>query len=104
MALDREIDATRARARLLDQFRGQTQADLDALRELTAMLAPPAWTSSINLTREQARISGEAPQAAPLLRTLDASPLFENSEFIASIGRGKDTETFQIRTSREKRP
>ena len=104
VTLDQEIDRTRARARLLDQFRGQTQADLDALRELTRILAPPAWANSINLTREQARISGEAPQAAPLLRIVDASPLFENSEFVASIGRGKDTETFQIRTNREKHP
>jgi Tfp pilus assembly protein PilN len=102
--LDREIDQVRARTRLLDQFRGQTRADLDALQELTRILSPPAWSNSINLTREQARISGEAPQAAPLLRTLDASPLFENSEFVASIGRGNGTETFQIRTNREKHP
>jgi hypothetical protein len=101
--LDREFQATRARARLLDQFRGQTRADLDALQELTKLLAPPAWSNSITITRDQARISGEAPQAAPLLRLLDASPLFENSEFLG-IGRGKDTETFQLRTNREKRP
>jgi general secretion pathway protein L len=101
--LDRELELTRARARLLDQFRGQTRADLDALQELTKLLAPPAWSNSIAITRDQARISGEAPQAAPLLRILDASPLFENSEFL-NIGRGKDTETFQLRTNREKRP
>jgi Tfp pilus assembly protein PilN len=102
--LDQEIERTRARARLLDQFRGQTQADLDALKELTTLLAPPAWANSINLTRDQARISGEAPQAAPLLRTIDASPLFENSEFIGNIGRGNGTETFQMRTNRETHP
>jgi Tfp pilus assembly protein PilN len=102
-ALDRELESTRARARLLDQFRGQTRADLDALQELTKLVAPPAWSNSITITRDQARVSGEAPQAAPLLRILDASPLFENSEFLG-IGRGKDTETFQLRTNREKRP
>jgi Tfp pilus assembly protein PilN len=103
-ALDREIDAVRARSRLLDQFRGQTRADLDALQELTKLLAPPAWSNSIDLTRDSVRITGEAPQAAPLLKTLDASPLFENSEFGGSLGRGNGTETFQIRTTREKRP
>lgn len=101
--LDRAFQATRARAQLLDQFRGQTRADLDALQELTKLLAPPAWSNSITITRDQARISGEAAQAAPLLRLLDASPLFENSEFLG-IGKGKDTETFQLRTNREKRP
>jgi Tfp pilus assembly protein PilN len=102
-ALDREIDAVRARARLLDQFRAQTRADLDALEGLTKLLDPPAWSNAIDLTRDNARISGEAPQAAPLLRALDASPLFENSEFV-NIGRGNGTETFQIRTNREKHP
>jgi len=103
-ALDREFDAVRARSRLLDQFRGQTRADLDALLELTRLLAPPAWTSSIDITRDSVRIMGEAPQASPLLKTLDASPLFENSEFGGSLGRGAGTETFQIRTTREKHP
>jgi general secretion pathway protein L len=103
MALDHELEATRARARMLDQFRGQTRSDLDALQELTKLLAPPVWSNSITIARDQARISGEAPQAAPLLRILDASPLFENSEFLG-IGRGKDMETFQLRTNREKRP
>jgi len=99
-ALDREIDATRARARLLDQFRGQTRADLDAFQELTKLLAPPAWTNAIDLARGTARISGEAPQAAPLLKALDASPLFENSEF-QLIGKAYGTETFVIHTNRE---
>jgi Tfp pilus assembly protein PilN len=102
-ALDRDLESTRARARLLDQFRGQTRADLDALQELTKLLAPPAWSNSISITRDQARVSGEAPEAAPLLRILDASPLFENSEFLG-IGRGNGTETFQLRTNREKHP
>jgi Tfp pilus assembly protein PilN len=102
-ALDRAIDLARARSRLLDQFRGQTRADLDALQELTRILVPPAWSNSISINRDQARISGEAPQAAPLLRLIDASPLFENSEFLG-IGKGNGTETFQLRTNREKHP
>jgi hypothetical protein len=102
-ALDTEIDGVRARTRLLDDFRSQTRSDLDALQELTRLLAPPAWTNSINLARDSARISGEAPQAAPLLKVLDASPLFENSEF-QNIGRGAGTETFQLRTTRERHP
>ena len=47
--LDREFQATRARARLLDQFRGQTRADLDALQELTKLLAP----SRLRATRRE---------------------------------------------------
>jgi Tfp pilus assembly protein PilN len=98
-ALDRAIDNTRARASLLDQFRSQTRKDLDALNELTKLLAPPVWTSSINLTRDSARIIGEAPQTAPLLKLLDSSPAFVNSEF-QQVSRSGAVEAFQIRTVR----
>lgn len=101
--LDRQIENARARARLLDHFRGQTRADLDALNELTKLLAPPVWTSSIDLTADNARIVGEAPQAAPLLKTIDSSPLFQNSE-LQQLTRSGSAEAFQIRTGRRPRP
>ena len=66
-------------------------------------MEPPAWTSSIQITRDTARIAGEAPQAAPLLKLIDSSPLFQNSEF-QMMQRVGAVEGFQIRTSREKRP
>ena len=102
-ALDRQIADARARALLLDQFRSQTRADLDALNELTRLLAPPVWTSSINLTRTDARIVGEAPQAAPLLKLIDSSPQFQNSEF-QQVSRSGAVESFQIHTIRRPRP
>jgi hypothetical protein len=102
-ALDRQITSTQTRARLLDQFHNQTKSDLDALNELTKLVEPPAWTSSIQITRDTARIAGEAPQAAPLLKLIDSSPLFQNSEF-QMMQRVGTVEGFQIRTSREKRP
>lgn len=101
--LDRAINEAHARTLLLDQFRTLTRADLDALNELTKLLAPPVWTSSINLTRDSVRIVGEAPQAAPLLKLLDASPLFQNSEF-QQVSRSGTVESFQIRASRRPRP
>ncbi|HLK48185.1 MAG TPA: PilN domain-containing protein, partial [Bryobacteraceae bacterium] len=101
--LDREIDTARARARLLDQFRSQTRTDLDSLNELTKLLTPPVWSSSINLTRDSARIIGEAPQAAPLLKILDSSPFFQNSEF-QQVTRSGSVEAFQIRAARRARP
>ena len=88
---------------LLDQFRGQTRADLDALNELNKLLAPQVWTGSITLTRDAARIVGEAPQAAPLLKLLDSSPFFQNSEF-QQVTRSGAVEAFQIRTTRRPQP
>ena len=57
------------------------QADLDVLNELTRLLPPPVWTSAVEIYPDSVVISGEAEQAAPLLKVLDSSPLFQNSEF-----------------------
>lgn len=78
-ALDVEIQQDRARIQLLDQFRNQTRADLNALNELTRLVEPPAWANNITLNHDQVRINGEAPQAASLVKILDSSPLFQNS-------------------------
>ena len=102
-ALDRDIADAQARTRMLDQFRAQTKNDLDALSELTKLLEPPVWTSTINLTRDSARIAGEAPQAAPLLKVLDASPFFQGSAF-QQVSRSGSAEAFQVLTSRRARP
>jgi Tfp pilus assembly protein PilN len=99
--LDKETAHTRARAQLLDQFRKQTRTDLDALNELTRLLEPPAWSNNIDLARDTVRISGEAPQTAPLLKILDASPFFEKTEIQMSAPRASG-ETFQIRTNRRR--
>ena len=100
-SLDKETARARDRAQLLDQFRKQTRMDLDTLNELTRLLEPPAWSNNIDLARDTVRISGSAPQAAPLVKILDASPYFEKTE-IQSFAPQASGETFQIRTSRRK--
>jgi Tfp pilus assembly protein PilN len=98
-ALDRAIDNARARTQLLDQFRSQTPNDLEVLNELTRLIEPPAWTNSISLTRDSVRLSGEAPQASPLPKLLDSSPLFSNTTPDA-VGRSASGETFQLHITR----
>jgi len=99
--LDREIQLARQRAQLLDQFRNQTRQDLDAFNELTRLIEPPAWVTNTNLSHDSVLISGEAPQAAPLLKILDSSPLFVSSTF-QSQGRAQNgSESFQIRAGRK---
>ena len=102
-ALDRQIDHARACARLLDEFRSRTRSDLDAINELTRLLAPPAWANTIEVSRDAVLILGEADQAAPLLKVLDASPLFHNSEF-NGISKVQNAEVFRLRTQRRPRP
>jgi hypothetical protein len=85
---------------LLDQFRNQTRQDMDALNELTRLIEPPAWVNSTTLQRDFVQISGEAPQAASLLKILDSSPLFLNSTFQQTGRAQSGSESFQIRAGR----
>jgi hypothetical protein len=88
---------------LLDEFRGRSKYDLDTLNELTKLLAPPIWTQGIDLSRDAASLSGEAEQAAPLLKLLDSSPYFRDSSFSIPIVKAAKSEMFHIRTLRRPR-
>lgn len=102
--LERTIGTVRARTGALADFRARTQADLDVLNELSRVLQPPVWTNQIEILADSVTIAGEADQAAPLLRLLDSSPLFHNSEFSLSVVRNaQQAEQFRIRTLRRGR-
>ncbi|MEO8049467.1 MAG: PilN domain-containing protein [Acidobacteriota bacterium] len=100
-ALDRQIEIARRNSAQLDALRGQTKSDMDVLAEMTRILAPPAWLNLLEINRTQVTLAGETPQAAPLLGTIDASPLFQGSEFVMPPARVNDAESFRIRTNRE---
>ncbi len=99
--LDKNTERTRKRLAQLDDFRKRTRADLDLILELTGTFPPPAFLSGLDLTRDNVTITGEAEQAAPLLRVLDGSPRLAGSEFITPIGRLATSEVFRIRSLRE---
>jgi Tfp pilus assembly protein PilN len=100
--LDREAAAFRARIALLDRFRRRTKADIDALKEITALLPAPGWVHSLQLDRATITLQGEADGAAGLIQVLDKSALFRDSQFSQSMGRvGQSAESFIIRTARE---
>ncbi len=99
--LDRDAENARKRTVLLDEFRRRTKSDLDVLGEMTRILPPPTWLSQLEITRAQVVVAGETDQAAPLLRVIDASPLFQASEFAMPPIRSATGEMFRIRTTRE---
>ena len=98
-ALDRQTEKARARVRLLSEFRTRTRHDMDAFAELTHLLTPPVWANMVELTPDAVSVNGEAEQAAPLIKILDASPLFHNSEF-AGISKVQGAELFRLRLQR----
>ncbi len=102
-SLEARATADRAKVKSLDEFKLRAQADLDVLNELTRLLPPPAWTNSVEIYPDSVVLAGETDQAAPLLKILDDSPLFEKSEFGLSVMRGGTTEQFRIKTLRRGR-
>ena len=100
-SLDKAIEKKYTQARQLDDFRRRSKADMDALAELTKLLAPPIWLNSLELSRESVVLAGEAEQAAPLLQVIDNSPLFQGSEFNMPIAKVQNAEAFRIRALRE---
>jgi len=98
--LDRQIAMTRNRAQTLDNFRHHAKEDMDALNELTQMLAVPTWLNSLQLTRDSVTIAGETEQAAALIKLLDSSRQFRGSSFALPLQRSQGGELFSIRSSR----
>lgn len=98
---DREIASDRNRSQTLDTFRQQTRQDLDALNELTRLLAPPGWVNSLQLTRNSVSISGETNQAAELIKLLDGSRQFQGSSFSLPLQKTAGGEAFSIRSTRK---
>ena len=85
----------------IDNFRQQTRQDLDALNELTHLLAPPAWLSSLQLTRSSVSVTGETDQAAALIKLLDGSRQFQGSAFSLPLQKSGGAELFTIRSNRK---
>jgi hypothetical protein len=102
-SLDKSLEQTRARVRLLDEFRSRSKYDLDTLNELTRLLTPPMWANTTDLSRDSLILAGEAEQAAGLLRLLDSSPYFRDSTMTVPIAKVGTLEFFRIRSARRPR-
>ncbi len=100
-ALEREIAVLRNRSQTLDNFRLRSKDDMDALNELTRVLAAPTWLNGLQLSRTQLTINGETDQSTPLLKVLDGTKQFKRSEFTVPMTRTAAGESFSIRASRE---
>ncbi len=100
--LDSDIASAEKKAQFLATFSSYPQQDLDSLRELTRIMPMTSFVSRMGLTRAELTMTGEIDQSMEMLRMLDSSPLFKDSEFTSAPGRtltGK--EVFQVRAKRE---
>lgn len=99
-AISKQFAATRARTQALDDFRRRTKLDIDAIGEVTRIIAPPGWVNSLDLDRAGIQIGGEMEQAATLLKLLDNSPYFTRSEFTMPISKQGVGEAFRVKAVR----
>ncbi len=72
--IERAIEATRAKARQLDDLRRHSKSALDALAEVNKVLEPPAYLNSLDMAQDSITIAGSAERAEPLLKMFDNSP------------------------------
>jgi Tfp pilus assembly protein PilN len=100
-AIDKKIAVARSRAQSLDNFRKRLKDDMNAVNDLSNIVVPPAWLTSLQLTRDGISISGEIERAESLLKALDGSKQFRKSEFSLPIARGASGEVFSIHSTRE---
>ena len=101
-SIDAQIEATTKKLAFLTNLATYPQQDLDTLRELTRIMPMTAYVSRMDMTRSDIGLVGEIDQSLELLKMLDSSAYFKESEFSSAPGRlptGK--EMFQIRTKRE---
>jgi len=94
--LDADAADMRKKVEMLDGFRRRSTADAEALREITALVPPPAWVSNLTMSRTTVNMNGESDQAAGLVETLDKSPLFANTALGQVSG-----QNFSLRMGRE---
>lgn len=102
--LEQELQELDRRRRAIEEFQARVRRDLDTLAALSQMIEPPAWVRFLQLDRDSVSLGGEAPHAGSLLKTLDDSPWFYNSEFVGSLGKGDAGQSFTIRARREAAP
>ncbi len=101
--LDKRTADRRARIKLLDDYRKRGQGFVDVMAELTRLLPPPIWTQSVEINQDTVTIAGEADNAASLLKILDSSPIFRNSELLMGVVKVQQIESFRIRIQRRPR-
>jgi hypothetical protein len=99
--VNQEITRTADQIKLLDNYRAQSKKDLDALLEMTRLLAPPSFAASVNMNPQEVQVTGQAPSAPGLLQVFDGSAYFEGSEFPVAPSRTGEGEAFSLRTKRE---
>ena len=71
------------------------------LRELTELVPPDAWLTSLSFDTKGVELTGQASAASALIPLLENSPRLERVEFSSPVTKGRDKEQFRIKAAWE---
>jgi len=96
--LRERLDKLVAQHNLLPEKKWQDHSLLMALAELSKLLPDDSFVHALDYDGKTVQIQGEAASAASLVETIDASPLFKEAGFKASVAniKGAASERFHI--------
>ena len=98
----RELERKRKLLATVDGVEAAGVRPLPVLRELTEIMPPDAWLTTISLDAKGVELTGAASAASALIPLLENSPRLERVEFASPVTRGRDNkEQFRIRAAWE---
>jgi Tfp pilus assembly protein PilN len=88
--LQAQAQELRGQIEYLDGLRRERMDALGFLKELTEVLPDTSWLLSLSVAGDKAAIQGIAESSTELIPQLEASPLFGNAQFTATITKGRE--------------
>lgn len=107
MEVRKALDARQNQIALLESARKRKAQSVPVVRiweELTRTIPDASWIMDLQLKNDEVTITGFSPSAADLIQSLEASALFQDTNFDAPVTKvpGQDGERFVIRTAIER--
>lgn len=96
-----EVERKRQLLATLQSVEESALHPLPLLRELTELIPPDAWLTTMSLDTKTIELTGQATAANQLIPLLEGSPRLEKVEFASPVTKGRDKEQFRIRASWE---
>jgi len=100
----RDLERKRKLLETIKSIDGSAIKPLPVLRELTDLLPPDTWLTTLSLDQKGVEVTGQAAAASALIPLLENSPRLERVEFSSPVTRGRDKEQFRIRAAWEAMP
>ncbi|EGJ48566.1 PilN domain-containing protein [Desulfocurvibacter africanus] len=90
--------------RRLASAQGNAPVPAEVLRELTEILPPDVWLTTLVMDRERVELRGTAASATTVIEQVEASPLFKEARFDSPVTKRGDKELFKVLAGLERQP